>query len=167
MNCPDYCDAYRDFRPYCRLRNGCKAGHLDTCPLVHTTPSVNGWQFTESIELGALIKRNGVVEYRVRCTGCGTESSGIGNNNFRLLLARGLEFTWFRQENNDSQLRCSHKTCTRDGIEWHHIAPRNTFPDADDWPILPLCRFHHQHWHQMMDGYRWNTKTLYLTEDAV
>lgn len=32
----------------------------------------------------------------------------------------------------------------------HHIAPRALFPDADEWPILPLCDTCHRRWHTIM-----------------
>ena len=42
---------------------------------------------------------------------------------------------------------CSYKDCTRTFVEMHHIMPRGYLDDADDWPIVPLCVFHHDKWH--------------------
>lgn len=51
-------------------------------------------------------------------------------------------------------LRCCHKKCDRTDTENHHFAPRKIFGDgADNWPVLPVCRFHHEHWHKMVDSF--------------
>ena len=42
---------------------------------------------------------------------------------------------------------CSYKDCTRTFVEMHHIMPRGYLDDADNWPIVPLCIFHHDKWH--------------------
>lgn len=135
------------------------------CPVEHSRPTNRGWWFSDDIEIGVLIKSNGVQEHRVRCTLCGRESSGIGKRNYEYLTLRGFIPTWCRTDEKLDTLRCVVNGCTQTGFEMHHFAPRNIFHDSDDWPYLPLCRMHHQHWHQMMDGYRWNRKAPQLNTE--
>lgn len=160
-DCPDYCRSDQQNRQYCRLQRGCVRKHRDPCPLEHSRSFGGGaWNITADTELGTLFKRNGTAEFRVRCTGCGAESSGIGNTIANRLMARGVTVTWTRTEPSDHT--CSVLGCQRTDVEWHHFAPRNVFHDADNWPYMPLCVSHHRQWHRTMDGYRWNAKAPQL-----
>lgn len=164
--CSDECSCFQKGSQwkYRRWPSNRECRQHPTCPNDHAEKTLGLWRFPETIELGGLIKTNGQLEFRVRCLGCGTESPGIGNANFRRLLARGVSYSWTRGKyaKNDSHL-CQVRGCTATDVEWHHFAPRNTFlSEADDWPYLPLCRRHHRYWHQMMDGYRWNSKAPQL-----
>jgi hypothetical protein len=47
---------------------------------------------------------------------------------------------------------CVVSGCENTGVEWHHFAPKSKFGDveADMWPVLPLCKEHHDKWHKVM-----------------
>lgn len=127
------------------------------CPYVHTYAIGGVWQLGDHVELGGVIKANGSVGFRVRCLGCGLESQDIGKSNLQKYLASGYQYTWTRTcyAHNDIH-QCQVRGCSETDVEWHHFAPRNVFADHDNWPCLPLCRFHHQMWHKQMNGYQWN-----------
>lgn len=40
-------------------------------------------------------------------------------------------------------------------IELHHVAPRERFGDveAEQWPVVPVCRLCHMHWHEWEHGH--------------
>lgn len=49
---------------------------------------------------------------------------------------------------SDQIVKCSHRLCTENAAEDHHSAPRSIFgKDADNWPLIPLCKQHHAVWH--------------------
>lgn len=141
------------------LTRGCSRRALTACPQEHSRALGNGnWYIDAHAELGTYIKCNGSITYAVRCHYCGSESSSINKAIVNGLISRGRAILWERNEIGD--VACVVRNCTEPGYEYHHFAPCNTFPDADDWPHLPLCRPHHQYWHQMMDGYRWSKPTV-------
>jgi endo-alpha-1,4-polygalactosaminidase (GH114 family) len=45
--------------------------------------------------------------------------------------------------------RCQYHGCTDPG-QAHHCAPRYLFNDADEWPIVYLCLYHHKAWHDVV-----------------
>lgn len=139
----------------CRIHPHCILEHADYNPKLKT------WIFPpdNTFELGGVIKTNGSIAFKVRCVGCGKTSGEIKKADFLYLVERGTPYTWTRDTyaHADSHI-CQVKSCGRTDIEWHHFAPRNTFPDADEWPYLPLCREHHRLWHVTMDGYRFQAK---------
>jgi len=44
---------------------------------------------------------------------------------------------------------CAYRGCHNPGSEYHHMAPRHLFEDADNWPTAYLCHFHHDQWHKL------------------
>lgn len=133
------------------------------CPEAHAAPAPESraWARGTNDELGLLTQGNGVVQYRFRCRTCGTESGSVPRRIGDTLTQHGEPLAWHRVAEAADYPPCSVRGCTSDGREWHHFAPRNTFTDdADDWPVLPLCRPHHVEWHRRMDGYRWNRKAV-------
>lgn len=133
------------------------------CVLKH--PQYNStlklWIFPRDnvFEIGGIIKANGVISFRARCLGCGRMTTELKKSDIPRLIDRGIRYAFTRETyaKADNHL-CQVKGCGRTDIEWHHFAPRNMFPDADDWPYLPLCRTHHRLWHTTMDGYRFQAK---------
>jgi hypothetical protein len=160
--CPDWCRSANELHEYCMLQSGCKTGARYKCPHKHAQPmGKRRWFIPEDSRLGTHIKVNGVLTYKMRCSHCGVESSPIPNEQARYLMSAGFEVEWARNE-TEPAVACCVTGCTNTGYEWHHFAPRNTFPDAEDWPVEKLCVTHHRYWHQMMDGYRWNAKASQL-----
>ena len=102
------------------------------------------------------VKRNGSINYELVCltSGCRFVSPPIPINVAKLLLWARLPVLEDRHSIKHGDV-CSYKTCTSTEIEWHHFAPRNTFSDADNYPVMPLCRAHQRAWHLTMDGYQW------------
>lgn len=45
---------------------------------------------------------------------------------------------------------CSYKGCKTPEVEMHHIMPIGYADDADDWPLVALCQYHHHKWHAML-----------------
>lgn len=108
--------------------------------------------------LGTITEPNGTIKFRVRCNECASESADMPTQTGHNLLQAGAEISWNRTATRNYP-PCSYTGCTTPITEYHHFAPRNTFgDDADNWPVMPLCRKHHQQWHQQMDGYRWHAR---------
>ena len=54
----------------------------------------------------------------------------------------------------ETQLSCSHKGCLRKDVEMHHYAPKQVFKwRADHWGTVPLCKTHHDEWHDELTNY--------------
>jgi hypothetical protein len=107
------------------------------------------------------VKSSGVINYELVCLtpGCRFHTSPIPNYDAQWHI-RTNKFTELPPRINTSTDTCSYTGCESTEIEWHHFAPRNTFGrEADNYPVMPLCRAHHQGWHQTMDGYRWRGKS--------
>lgn len=135
----------------CRKHPACIFEHPEYNPKLKT------WIFPKqnTFELGGVIKTNGMLAFKIRCVGCGKTSSELKKTDFLHLCERGIPYTWTRDTYAHADTHvCQVKGCGSTDIEWHHFAPRNTFPDADNWPYLPICREHHRQWHLTMDGYR-------------
>lgn len=126
------------------------------------------WKFPDgnTFELGAVVKGNGMLAFKVRCVGCGKTSGELKKADFLALVERGVLYTWTRDAYAHADTHvCQVRGCGRKDTELHHFAPRNMFPDADNWPVLPLCRDHHRMWHTTMNGYRFQGITATPVED--
>jgi hypothetical protein len=149
---------------------GVKCRKHPVCPFGHPTwnSTLKQWIFPEArtFELGGTIKANGIIAFRVRCVGCGNTSGEIKKKDFIALVERGVNYTWTRDNYAHADAGvCQVRGCGRLDVEMHHFAPQNMFPDADNWPYLPLCKTHHRLWHTTMDGYKFQAKTLEAVED--
>lgn len=108
-----------------------------------------------------IITINRTAQWKLICNKCGKVSGAIPN---RLIHDLGMTPAGEVQINNPDcrALRwdpCSYIGCNTEITELHHFAPRNTFgADAENWPVMPLCRAHHVEWHTRMDGYEWRKK---------
>ncbi len=104
--------------------------------------------------LGLIIKSNATCSYLAHCGVCDAKvptTKALHQSQLHRLVY--VDDSPFSREHRT----CSVTGCRAVGIEMHHFAPRNTFgADADNWPVLPLCRHHHRQWHETMDGYRWH-----------
>ncbi len=52
------------------------------------------------------------------------------------------------------KIQCGYVGCTSFvQVEHHHYAPFEFFgPEAELYPVLPLCHEHHEHWHKVIDA---------------
>lgn len=116
------------------------------CKLEHSVKILGQWKFAPSIALGKTLKVNGTTTWSVRCVGCG-QSHAIKQHDANVLQARGYQVAFTILPTGTQDDVCCVKGCGRTDIELHHFAPRSIFPDADNWPVLPLCVACHLHWH--------------------
>lgn len=131
------------------------------CQAAHTIPVNGAWVRGDDEALGVIITANGTRQHKMMCRRCNTTGSPIPT---RWLDKWGLtpkDIAWSRTNTPATYPPCVYVGCPVTPTELHHFAPRNTFGgDADQWPVLPLCRTHHVEWHQRMDGYRWHAKSV-------
>ena len=51
--------------------------------------------------------------------------------------------------------------CSGSGTEVHHTSPREVFgDDADNWPLIDLCRKCHAEWHERMNAWAGKRRPL-------
>ena len=97
---------------------------------------------------GYIVTRSGSHQVQRRCLLCGCGPTKAGH------VPRGGSYLDICLADKRDDTTCEH--CgSLDGVELHHYAPRNTFPDADNWATGHLCRPCHQLWHRTMNGYLW------------
>ena len=109
---------------------------------------------------GYIITRSGSQQAQRRCLECGAGPHHAGN------APRGSQYLDICFADHRDNTTCEH--CgSLDGVELHHYAPRNTFPDADNWATGYLCRPCHHLWHRTMNGYLWHRsrKERPITDD--
>lgn len=112
-----------------------------------------GWE--HDWELDVLQKRNGTTQVRLQCARC-----YVGRTlSYAELEAHGVDPYSLEPtrshlgENGD----CIVVDCYAIDVEFHHFAPKSVFGmEANDWPVMPVCRDHHTIWHLAMNGYQWN-----------
>lgn len=127
------------------------------CQMEHAGKRDGKWHRGWLTAIGAVITRNGNIQYKGRCIGCGYTSGPLPTALARLWL-NGSEVAWLKVNDPATYEECVVIDCAQPGVDRHHFAPRNTFVDADKWPVLPLCREHHFYWHERMNGYRWHAR---------
>lgn len=115
--------------------------------------------------LGVQINSRRAAHYHTICARCGDKSASIGHGSMVHWDPARRVIKWVREYDPTRYARvghlakpaCSVEDCSTGGyIDWHHIAPRALFADADSWPIIALCQEHHTGrygWHQMMTGF--------------
>lgn len=138
-------------------RGLCDDGH-------HPYKLDNGsWRYPQGrTAIRKLIKSNGATNYEFVCTvqGCRWKSSPIPNE-LAEVASKTLPVLEPRRSAYAATSRCGYLGCESTEVEWHHYAPYNTFGrEADNYPVLPLCRQHHRHWHETMDGYQWRRAAI-------
>jgi len=116
------------------------------CPLQHSVKVDGVWQFAPGIELGQTHKINGTTSHKIRCIGCG-HTNPIKQHDANILQSRGYTIAFTILPTGIDGSVCQVAGCGRTDTELHHFAPRSLFPDADNWPVLPLCVEHHLAWH--------------------
>lgn len=100
--------------------------------------------------LGTTRKENGDLQISEWCSGCDRWMAG-GWSHQRLRNEHGLEPADLPIVNDYISYAdpCAYTGCDNIGSERHHYGPRAVFGDeADNWPVGPLCRPHHQEWHR-------------------
>lgn len=124
----------------------------------HTSgSSTTPWVLGGANEVTEVITTRRQIVVKRLCQNCGTRSGAIPKQAVLEWMAE-LGNPLPRTGDLSPYPPCSYRGCSGGGEDMHHFAPRNTFKDADDWPVLPLCRTHHVEWHTRMDGYRWHKK---------
>lgn len=127
------------------------------CTATHTTTDGTTWTRGSNEALGVIICADGRPQYKFRCRQCDTKGTPVST-----VLLTGWGYTpanieWKQFNAPRPYEPCSVKSCISTPTEMHHFAPYNTFnADANNWPVMPLCRAHHVEWHRRMDGYRWH-----------
>lgn len=117
------------------------------------------WQRGDDDALGTHTMGNGVTHYRLRCNKCGQQSGAVPTVLAAEWMRAGEPLAWQTAKTPNTYAPCSYQGCTNPGMHAHHTAPRNTFgPEAEHYPVVYLCQAHHTHWHQRMDGYRWQAR---------
>lgn len=94
-------------------------------------------------------KFDGSFQVWLKCDKC--------NKNFRgsaqFLKQAGLDMDKIPvyDPNPAKREKCVVRGCNNYDVQYHHFAPRHLFQmDADDWPVLPVCNFHHSLWHALV-----------------
>ncbi|HLS01784.1 MAG TPA: hypothetical protein VK054_07385, partial [Beutenbergiaceae bacterium] len=123
------------------------------CPYTHTQSRNKLWRRGTAPERVMLVtQRNGVTVRKLQCIACKHVSSALPN---ALVNKWDLPEPSAARDNRDTLEPCCVVGCGLPETEQHHFAPRNIFgAEADNWPVLPLCRNHHAEWHDRMDGYQ-------------
>ena len=118
------------------------------CPMQHSVKILGQWKFAPGIMLGRTLKINGTITHKIKCVGCG-DTKAIKQHDANLLQKRGYQIAFTILPTGLEDSICQVKGCGRTDIELHHFAPRSLFPDADNWPCLPLCVRCHKRWHDV------------------
>lgn len=129
----------------------------------HARKNDGFWVQGENDIYQAVIQGNGVLQIRVRCGNCNQSCGFLPHDVWRRWVRDGAVLTGTPQVHKPTdQDPCSYANCPNLPTEYHHFAPWNTFGnDADNWPVMPLCREHHHAWHRTMDGYRWHRRGIW------
>ncbi len=129
------------------------------CPSAHSVTDGRTWTRGTNEGVEQIICADGREMFKMRCRDCDTAGGPVSP---ALLNGWGLnrgDIEFRRTKEPHVYEPCCVDGCGATPTEYHHFAPRNTFgADADDWPVLPLCRTHHVQWHRRMDGYRWHRR---------
>jgi hypothetical protein len=58
------------------------------------------------------------------------------------------------ESEQETQLVCRVRGCTEKQVEMHHYAPKKVFGwRAEDYGTVPLCKTHHDEWHDALTDY--------------
>jgi hypothetical protein len=104
----------------------------------------------QPFRLVARIIGNGSTQIVLRCASCERLASNpidqktLGPRDWEIARAN-------RELLTDPDRPCARCGVWRNGVEWHHWAPRALFDDADQWPGCFLCVKCHKRWHTVMD----------------
>lgn len=135
------------------------ASRWQLCPFRHTTGgSAIPWVRGSNEKAEVILLRNGQRQVKLRCRNCGRLTGALPKQAV-LEWMSDLGTPLVRQGWNEPYPPCSYRECDEPGEDMHHFAPCNTFGrDADNWPVMPLCKPHHREWHQRMNGYLWHRR---------
>lgn len=96
------------------------------------------------------VKTNGTYNVQYRCEQC-RYNIGLMLYNHCYLPNSLFDLQClpeYQREDREVNV-CCYNGCDRTDTEMHHFAPYHLFPDADKWPVMPLCREHHALWHKI------------------
>lgn len=102
---------------------------------------------------------NGGIKIMYVCTEVKTHN--IGNKQFDMPNIAKSYFTEdeiaqmpLHYDRSGNSGTCCYKDCDESYVEHHHFAPRAMFgKDADNWPVMPLCKYHHKLWHDTVNSF--------------
>ena len=127
------------------------------CPSNHARPVNGTWRLGDNERPEKLTCSNGVIQWKAVCRDCNTTSSALPQRFAAEWLANYDGAPTTRVKPAVEHDPCCVIGCDSTDTEYHHFAPWNTFgAEANDWPVLPVCKPHHREWHSRMDGYRWH-----------
>lgn len=91
---------------------------------------------------------DGTKQFRLRCIGSHAGKVGTQNLPYKALIeTEKLQCREIRQNTPTPDGTC--ERCGKTGpVQGHHVAPREYFADANDWPQIDLCQDCHREWHQ-------------------
>lgn len=143
---------------YVHPRNAAWYPGRPVCPHAHTEKVDGQWTRGSADIFERVVTGNGIIQFKTRCHGCGQRGGPVPH----AIAQEWVAVYGIDRERVNTPIAyepCVVRDCGADGVDRHHFAPRNTFgSEAEDWPILPLCRRHHEHWHRTMDGYLWHRR---------
>ena len=124
------------------------------------SPTITDLTFTDHTLL-IVVTRNQQRQFRLVCDLCGARSVNLPKVLWELVTQRAERVEVKRNEPARYD-PCAITECNNPGVERHHFAPRNTFGwlEAEKWPTAHLCRAHHTEWHQRMNNYQWNRRSI-------
>lgn len=103
---------------------------------------------TVEIVLGKTVMGSGAIHIKAVCPVCGHNLKGSGQwISKKALPSEVLEALPILSDYSLELPGCA--VCGEKGVELHHWAPKELFPETfEDWPKSYLCKKHHDEWHK-------------------
>ena len=115
-----------------------------------------------SAQLMRQIFHNGSQNIVYVCDECGRHMDRLRVYWPKSILTGNIEDLPVLTDKRDDQC-CAVEGCVSRDVEWHHWAPKEFWGrDADHWPTVYLCRYHHRMWHDVMSGIK-----LYTSDPVI
>jgi hypothetical protein len=103
--------------------------------------------YDADVELVIVVCGNSVNQFKFVCQGCGAKSGPVSH---RSLPEPWRELATIIQINERIPTPPCERCGSDDDTQYHHMAPRELFPDAEEWPGVYLCQPCHTRYHQIM-----------------
>lgn len=103
--------------------------------------------YTVEIVLGKTVMGSGAFHVKAVCPNCGHNLKGSGQwVSKKVVPLEILESLPILDDFSIQLPPC--EVCGEKGVELHHWAPKELFPETfEDWPKSYLCKKHHDEWH--------------------
>jgi hypothetical protein len=100
------------------------------------------------VELGKTIMGSGAYHIKAICAVCGRNVKGTGQWVSHKVVPPEVTESLVILDNFVTQMPVC-EVCGAPGVELHHWAPKELFPETyERWPKSYLCKKHHDEWHQ-------------------